>query len=147
MKNKSKPHVRKPSLIDLIHILCVEDNAAFLKALKSGLERHGFEVVTAIHGLDALHRFKKRSGKFGAIVTCDDMPEINGLEFIRSVREQGFRGPIFLLSENSEPACSEAYYRQQISGFLQKPFEIATLAALIEVSLLFSIVLLDEQIK
>jgi hypothetical protein len=53
---------------------------------------------------------------------------------VRSVREQKFKGPIFLISGDLRPPDLEHYYLQDICGFLQKPFKVRTLATLIETS-------------
>jgi filamentous hemagglutinin family protein len=55
---------------------------------------------TASHGEDALMQYKAHSGEFEAIVTDHDMPQMNGSEFIRSIREMGFKGRIVLMSGN-----------------------------------------------
>jgi YesN/AraC family two-component response regulator len=61
-------------------------------------EQYGFEVITASDGMDALTQFKAHSGDFGAIVTDHDMPHMNGMELVRSVREIGFKGRIVVMS-------------------------------------------------
>jgi CheY-like chemotaxis protein len=120
---------------ELIRILCVDDNSALLRTMTTGLTIYGFEVVSACDGIDALRKFINHSGKFAAIVTDDDMPQMNGLELVRYVREQKFKGPIFLISGDLRPPDLEHYYLQDICGFLQKPFKVRTLATLIETSL------------
>lgn len=126
--------------MDQIRVLCVEDNPAILRSLKIALNLHGFDVITACHGLEGLKQYRTHSGKFAAIVTDNAMPEMNGLEFVRSIREEGFRGPVFLMSGYLKTEDAEAYYRHGISGFFRKPFGIKTLAPLIELSLLTSII-------
>jgi len=64
MKIISREGVAKPSNTDLIRILCVERNPDFLKTLRVGLKQHGFTVVTASQGLEAVTKFEARSGKF-----------------------------------------------------------------------------------
>ena len=140
MKNISREGVVKPSNRDLIRILCVEHNPNFLKTLRMGLEQRGFTVVTASQGLEAVTIFEARSGKFGAVVVGHDTPQIRGLEFVHLIRQKGFKRPIFLTAENLSADDSEAYFRFGLSAMFQKPFEINTFAALIELSLLVSLV-------
>ena len=40
--------------MNISRILCVDDDAPMQAALKTGLGMHGFEVITASHGIDAL---------------------------------------------------------------------------------------------
>ena len=112
-------------------ILCVDDNPAFLMALRQGLTASGFEVVTACHGVDALMQYKAHSGKFEAIVTDNEMPQMNGSEFIRSIRAKGFNGSIVLMSGNLSLQALKELQDCQISGFFTKPFEIGMLAAIL----------------
>jgi CheY-like chemotaxis protein len=112
-------------------VLCVDDNASLVALIKMGLESHGFEVVTAKHGLDALKRFKKHAGELEAIVTDSEMPEMNGLEFVRSLRKQEFKGRIVVMSGNLKPSDVEAFSAQGVSDFVHKPFKIDRLVTLL----------------
>jgi two-component system cell cycle sensor histidine kinase/response regulator CckA len=112
-------------------ILCVEDNPSLQGALKMGLRKYGFDVITASHGIDALLQYKAHGGTFGAIVTDNDMPQMNGPEFVRSVREMGFRGRIVVMSGHFKPDDLRAYHDHAISGFFHKPFEMELLATML----------------
>ena len=112
-------------------ILCVEDNPLLHMPLKIGLRAYGFEVITASHGIDALMQYKAHSGDFSAIVTDNDMPHMNGLEFVRAVREIGFKGRIVVMSGNLKAEDLRAYQDYAISGFFHKPFEISLLATML----------------
>jgi CheY-like chemotaxis protein len=112
-------------------ILFVDDNVQLQSILKIGLERCGFEVITASDGIDALMQFKAHSGDFSAIVTDNDMPRMNGLELVRSVREMDFRGRIIIISSLLKTEDLRSYEEYTISGFFQKPFEISVLATML----------------
>ena len=68
-------------------------------------------------------QYKAHGADFGAIITDNDMPQINGLEFIRVVRKEGFKGSIIVASGHLKPETLHAYEPYAISGFFQKPFE------------------------
>lgn len=112
-------------------ILCVDDNPSLLLAFKLGLRAYGFEVVTASHGIDALMQYKAHSGNFGTIVIDNDMPQMNGVEFVRSVREIGFKGRIVVISGNLKAENLRAYQEHAVSGFFSKPFEISMVATML----------------
>jgi two-component system capsular synthesis sensor histidine kinase RcsC len=112
-------------------ILCVEDNPSLQGALKMGLEKYGFEVVTGSDGRDALNQYQAHRGDFGAVVTDNDMPHMNGHELARSLRKMGFKGRIIVMSGNFKPEDLEAYRAHAISGFFQKPFEMDLLATML----------------
>jgi DNA-binding response OmpR family regulator len=100
-------------------------------ALRIGLGMYGFEVITASHGIDALGQYKAHSGNFGTIVTDNEMPHMNGLELVRSLREIGFKGRIVVVSGNLKVEDLRAYQNYAISGFFHKPFEIGMLATIL----------------
>jgi CheY-like chemotaxis protein len=112
-------------------ILCVEDNPILQGVWKTGLERYGFEVIIASHGLDALIQYKTHRGNFGAIVTDHKMPRMNGLDLVRSLREIAFKGRIVVMSGNFKPEDLQAYGAHAVSGFFHKPFEMDLLATML----------------
>jgi CheY-like chemotaxis protein len=112
-------------------VLCVDDNPSLLQVLKTSLEHYGCEIVTAGHGIEALREFKAHSGDFAAIVTDHDMPQMNGAEFVRSVRGIGFQGRIVVMSGRLTVEDLGAYQDHAISGFFHKPFEMSLLAAML----------------
>jgi CheY-like chemotaxis protein len=112
-------------------ILCVDDNPSMRETLKIGLTSYGFEVATASDGLDALGQYRAVLGNFRAIVTDNDMPHMNGLEFVRSVRETGYTGRIIVISGNLKTENLQEYRDYAISGFFHKPFDLSLLAAML----------------
>ncbi len=114
-----------------IRVLCVEDNPMFQQLLKIALGIYGFEVITASHGIEALSQYKAYEGRFEAIISDHDLPFLNGLEFVRSVREQGYKGRIVVMSGRLMTEELREYEPHAISGFFHKPFEVAALAAML----------------
>ncbi len=119
------------SLRPIVRVLCVEDNSLLREALKTGLEIYGFEVVTASNGLDALKQYASGEGQFSVIVTDHDMPQMNGLEFIRAVRGRGYQGRVVVMSGHLRVDELRAYGPYAVSGFFHKPFEVVLLAAML----------------
>ena len=77
-------------------ILIVDDNSFGLSARKSVLQELGHEVVTLNSPQEALVLCSGAS--FQVIVTDYRMPGMNGVEFIRQLREQGTKVPVVLVS-------------------------------------------------
>ena len=77
-------------------ILVVDDDEAMRDLLRRMLERADFMVVTAIHGRDALERF--RSQQIDAVVTDMVMPEMDGIEVIRAFLAERPGLPIIAVS-------------------------------------------------
>lgn len=111
-------------------ILCVEDDRAVLRALVLSLEACRFEIVSAVHGGYALDAFHSHGGKFDAVLTDHDMPQVNGLALVNYLRAFHFTGQIWIMSGHLTASDREAYREFSVSGFLQKPFDPTLLAEL-----------------
>jgi len=109
----------------------VDDNPLLLQTLAVGFTAHDFEVVTASHGIDALMQFQANGGNFAAILTDNDMPRMNGLEFIKQVRAFGYKGRVLVMSGRLSASDCRAYQDYAVSGFLSKPFEISMVATML----------------
>ncbi|MEG4229906.1 hybrid sensor histidine kinase/response regulator [Microcoleus sp. N9_B2] len=67
-------------------ILLAEDSIATRTQEKRILEGAGYEVVTAVDGLDAFHKLKTRD--FDAVISDVQMPNLDGLALTVKIREQ-----------------------------------------------------------
>ncbi len=67
-------------------ILLAEDSIATRTQEKRILEGAGYEVVTAVDGLDAFHKLKTRY--FDAVISDVQMPNLDGLALTVKIREQ-----------------------------------------------------------
>jgi two-component system, chemotaxis family, sensor kinase CheA len=66
-------------------ILVAEDSITSRTLLKNILESAGYEVATAVDGVDAFTQL--RSGEFDLIVSDVDMPRMSGFELTAAIRE------------------------------------------------------------
>ena len=84
-------------------ILLVDDSPFFLNMLGPLLRSHGFEVAVSHDGRHALTRIE-RGEQYDAVVSDIDMPNMDGFELARRVRESGqdTLPMIALTSRNSE---------------------------------------------
>ena len=90
-------------------ILCVDDDPSLLQMLCIGFGRHGFEVITASHGIDALMQFQANGGNFGTIISDMHMPVMDGIAFVRQVRAMGYEGRILVISGRMSAFDAHAY--------------------------------------
>ncbi|MFP3984418.1 MAG: PAS domain S-box protein [Candidatus Bathyarchaeia archaeon] len=82
---------------ECIRVLHVDDENGFLKVAKQCLELDGsLEVDTACSVEDALEKMRKK--KFDAVVSDYQMPEKDGLEFLRQLREGGNNIPFIIFT-------------------------------------------------
>jgi two-component system KDP operon response regulator KdpE len=108
-------------------ILIVDDEPAILRFLRIGLTSQGYLVVEAENGrmaLDAVHQRK------ADLVVLDlGLPDIDGLEVIRRIRESGDAVPIIVLSSRDNEAAKVAALDLGADDFVTKPFSIDELFA------------------
>jgi two-component system chemotaxis response regulator CheY len=114
-------------------ILIVDDSATMVMSVKTNLEIAGFTVETAEDGVKALAKLK--SGiKPDLIITDVNMPNMGGMELIRSVRAMpGFRfTPILTLTTESQAEKRDEGRKLGATGWLVKPVGGADLLKIIK---------------
>ena len=67
-----------------LRALVVDDSATVREVERQLLARMGFEVETAVDGMDGWNAL--RAGRFDLVVSDIDMPRMNGIEFVRTLR-------------------------------------------------------------
>ena len=76
--------IMKDNNKDKIKILVVEDTQVFAKTLKNILEKEGYQVILAKNGIEGINLLK--NNLFNLIISDIEMPEMDGLTFIKNVR-------------------------------------------------------------
>jgi len=104
-----------------IRVLLAEDDRALRRFLEVVLERAGYKVLPARDGLEAMKL--ALSTPFDVVVTDAMMPNLNGQEFCRFLRNSRTLShlPIILLSalerkETSQPEQADAFVSKPVSG-------------------------------
>lgn len=112
-------------------ILVCDDDETSRLLLAHMLRRHGFDVVETADGDTALSLW--RLGGVRALITDLDLPGLNGLNLIRTVRaeEAGHdtRTPVIVCSGSPVPAADALPAAALQDAYLVKPVEVATLTA------------------
>ena len=84
-------------------VLLVEDDPVFRATLEEFLCNHGYQVITAGNGVDALEIYERERDALHMIVTDICMPEPeDGIGLIRSVRQADARLPIVVATGYDE---------------------------------------------
>jgi len=80
-----------------VRALIIDDSKAMRCILSRMLRGRGFEVLEAGNGREGLQRLKE-NGKFDLALVDWNMPEMNGLDFVRRVRaEQTYDGVLLMM--------------------------------------------------
>ena len=108
-------------------ILLVEDETAVRRMARRVLERHGYRVLEARHGGDALLVWDESGAVVDLVLTDLRMPEMGGGELIRRLREQHPTLPAVMMSGYvEEPSGGEMAAGAPVRT-LDKPFTAAQL--------------------
>ena len=118
-----------------LKVLVAEDNPVNRKLATLLLSKRGFEVETAVDGIEAVAAWE-RGGHALIFMDCH-MPEMDGYEATRRIRALeagGGRGriPIIALTASVLDRDREDCLRAGMDEFLTKPIEVALLQDLIE---------------
>ena len=110
-------------------VLVVDDSAIMRKVIEQILEMLGHEAVPATNGLDAFERLKEHED--ARLILLDwNMPEMNGIEFLRAIKERPLLAdiPVIMLTTESERRKMIEAIEAGAKHYLTKPFQPETLA-------------------
>ena len=102
-------------------ILLVDDEAAIISTVRSFLELSGFQVEVAGTGLEALD--KVTAYQPDIIVLDVLMPQMNGREALRQLRQRGDWTPVILLTQVSGQAERIMALEEGADDYLNKPYD------------------------
>jgi DNA-binding response OmpR family regulator len=111
-------------------LLVVENEAAIKTLVQMALERHGYTVLTAESGSEALHLASTHRGPIDLLITDVVMPDLRGPELARRLVEQRPNLATLFMSGYMDDALGEdtTALRAPVD-FIQKPFSPSALAA------------------
>ena len=105
-------------------ILVVDDSATVRKIVTLSLSMQGFQVVSACDGMDALEKLPAE--KVDLVITDLNMPNMDGYEFIKTLRESSqYKDlPVIILSSLSDQVSRDLGLKAGAHSYLVKPFSI-----------------------
>lgn len=109
-------------------ILVVDDSTTMLRIIKNTLSRLGYtDTVEAGNGVEGLERLEE--GGIELILTDWNMPEMDGLTFVKKVREQAtYKGvPILMVTTEGEKNSILEALKAGVNNYVVKPFTPDTL--------------------
>ena len=114
-----------------MRVLIAEDERITLRTLERRVSGWGHDVATAENGAAAWELFQKQP--FDAVLTDWQMPEMDGLELVRRIREASTAAGryvyVILLTSKSEKTELVAGLDAGANDFLTKPFDSGELQA------------------
>jgi two-component system, OmpR family, response regulator len=110
-----------------MQVLVIEDEVKVANFISRGLEEEGYTVVVAFDGREGLDLLQ--SQEFDLVLLDLMIPQIDGLQVLKSARESGITTPILILTAKS---AKEDVVRGLDTGsddYLTKPFSFEELLA------------------
>ncbi len=106
-------------------ILLADDDRSFREGVAAQLAAHGYEVICAGDGREALRRFE--SASFDLVLADVLMPELDGLGLTTEVRRLVGDQEVILVTQKTDVGAAVAALRAGASDYLLKPVDEAEL--------------------
>ncbi len=105
-------------------ILLAEDNPVNQKLATVILKKAGYQVTVASNGRQALETFTNAPDDFDTILMDIQMPEMDGYEATRSIRQKGFLTiPIIAMTANAMKGDRELCLEAGMNDYITKPIK------------------------
>lgn len=127
-----------------VTVLVVDDEPILRDTIEFNLRREGYEVLLASDGQQALDI--ARSHELDLIVLDIMLPEVDGLQVLRTLREES-TVPVLLLSARGEEIDRVLGLELGADDYLSKPFAMRELVARARAMIRRSRILLEESSK
>ena len=113
-------------------ILAVADSISIRKSIYFVLTQEGYEVVEAVDGVDGLAKAKE--DKFNLVITDINMPNMDGIEMIKQIRQtEGYKfTPIIALTTENQDSKMQEGKAAGATGWIVKPFTSEKLLAIVK---------------
>src|SRR5256885_14733250 len=111
-------------------ILVVDDEHSIVDAVATALRYEGYEVEEAFSGRDALGAVARTEPDL--IVLDWMLPDIEGIEVGRRIREQGYRSAVLFLTAKDSTENKVEALRAGGDDYVTKPFSLAELVARVQ---------------
>jgi len=117
-------------------VLIVDDMALNLEVARGLMKPYGILIDTAPSGKIAIAKIMNQSAKYSAIFMDHMMPEMDGVETVRKIREldseYAKKIPIIALTANVIAGSEKMFLENGFNDFLSKPMDIMKLDAVLK---------------
>jgi len=109
----------------MAQMLIVDDEERLLRVLRLGLPEHGFNVLTATNGQEALRiLFDKQ---IDVVVTDVRMPVMDGVELIYEMERLDIKIPIVVTTAHADIDTAVKTFKHGACDYIRKPFSVEEL--------------------
>lgn len=120
-------HKLQSSSQQKLNILALEDSATIRQTMEEFLSADKYNLMLAVDGLDGLEKIKSFTPDL--ILLDVSMPNMNGLEFLKIIRQEDkFKyTPTIVTTSREEQVFRNLAMQLNVDVYLKKPYDIATL--------------------
>jgi DNA-binding response OmpR family regulator len=108
-------------------ILIVEDEELMLRLVEKFFSRHGYRVITACDGEQALDIYHSRQREIDAVLLDVRLPRMTGEEVYRRMTSQNAAVKIVMASGFLEPQLRAEMTRAGVKHLVDKPYVLSEL--------------------
>ncbi len=104
--------------------MVVDDSKAIRMILKKALAEVGYEVCEAPNGQEALSVFQRESSDISLVLVDWNMPQMNGLEFVKNIRSDPRYASVVLMMVTTETEIDQMMKALEAGAneYVMKPF-------------------------
>ena len=113
-------------------VLVADDEDEVRQIASDILEKLGFTVVSATDGHEAVQAFEREPSRFDLVLLDLTMPGVSGVEALRRMRGRRPDLPALMMSGYAETEAEARLAGLTSARFLQKPFTVASLVAIVQ---------------
>jgi two-component system chemotaxis response regulator CheY len=114
------PAAAVPAGGKVLRILYADDLPELRDVARISFSREGHGIECFADGAQAFARILT-DPMFDLVITDHHMPNMNGLEFVKKLREVGFPGKVMVFSSELSETVARHYREQKIDRILYKP--------------------------
>ena len=92
-------------------------------------------MLTAVNGQEAVEIFRERADEIACVLLDLTMPKMDGEQAYREIRALKPEACVIVSSGYSEVEMSRRFQGKGVSGFIQKPYRLATLSTQLRLAL------------
>ena len=126
-------------------VLLVDDEKDFIDTLSERMQNRGMEVSTTTSAFKALKKIEDES--FDAIILDLKMPEMDGLELLRKIKENKPDVQVILLTGHATVEKGIEAMKLGAMDFIEKPIDIKILSEKIKKANARKMMLVEKQVE
>jgi signal transduction histidine kinase/CheY-like chemotaxis protein len=109
-------------------VLVVDDVETNLYVARGLMAPYGLSIETAVSGYEAIEKIKNGS-TYDIIFMDHFMPQMDGIEATKIIRDMGYTQPVVALTANALSGQAELFLANGFDGYISKPIDIRQLNA------------------